>query len=655
MSFQAEPVGYRLMALIKQKMAMPAKRQRLDKSVSEPTERPPSLRQNEEQFRLLVDSVEDYAIFILDPEGHITSWNRGAERITGYKASEITGKHLSCLYAEEDVQSCKPQRELEVAAKEGRIEDEGWRARKDGSRFWANVVTTALKDEQGRLRGYGRVTWDLTERKREMEILRQSEERFRLLTEGVQDYAIFMLDPEGRVASWNSGAERIKGYRSEEIIGKHFSCFYGDEDIRSGKPGHQLKIALTEGRFEDEGWRFRKDGSRFWASAVITPLRDAHGNLRGFSKITRDITERRAHELEKQKLISVVENCADYIGIADLNQNVVFINRAGQAAVGLKSDEEVRGTKITDYFPEEDRARIQNEIIPQLLEKGQGSGEVRFKHLKTGAIIPVWWKILVIHDPTTGSPAYLASVARDITEQKRVELARRELSAHLLNAQDKERRRIGRDLHDSVGQYLAVLKMVVDSVRSEMTAKGDKAAEQLTDCTNLADEAIKEVRTISYLLYPPMLEEMGLATAIPWYLEGFAKRSGIQTTFEIAPDFGRLSPEAELTIFRVLQETLTNVHRHSGSPTAHIHLFVRNGSVSLEVKDEGKGIPPGILDDSRRDLLGTLGVGLRGINERLRQLGGEVEVTSSERGTSVRATVPYGERASATARSGKQD
>ena len=218
------------------------------------------------------------------------------------------------------------------------------------------------------------------------------------------------------------------------------------------------------------------------------------------------------------------------------------------------------------------------------------------------------------------------------------ELSLRELSAHLLRTQDAERRRLGRELHDTVGQYLAVLKMGLQSLNSRHSAQDDVAAKQMADCLNLVDQSIQELRTMSYLLYPPMLEEMGLKTAILWYVEGFAARSGIDVQLDICPDLSRLPREVELTSFRVLQESLTNVHRHAASSTAHIRLRVEDGSLHLEIKDSGKGIPKDVLEASR-DTLGTLGVGLRGMNERVRQLGGTLALLS-DGGTTVKVSLP---------------
>ncbi len=369
--------------------------------------------------------------------------------------------------------------------------------------------------------------------------LRRSEERFRLLVDAVQDYAIFMLDVQGHVSSWNSGAERIKGYGVTEIIGKHFSVFYPEEDVRSGKPQRELEIAAREGRLEDEGWRIRKDGSRFWANVNITALRDEAGRLVGFGKVTRDFTER------------------------------------------IRTNEALR---------------------KEMEEKTKAE--------------------------------------RKLYESER---SLRQLSLRLLQTQDEERRRIGRDLHDSVGQYLVGLKMKLDSLKSSAKRSHRKDARQLAECSQLIEEAIKEVRTISYVLYPPMLEELGLKSAIPWYLEGFAKRSGIKTTFEVSPDFDRIPVDLELALFRVLQESLTNVHRHSGSSTASARLLIRNRAVILEVIDEGKGTQSKNSKERAQDWMGSFGVGLRGMSERMRQLGGSLELSSTQAGTTVTAALPLRE------------
>ncbi len=259
-------------------------------------------RSDYDSFPLLVESTTDYAIFLLDPQGYVASWNAGAARIKGYTREEIVGQHFSVFYPPEANARQWPQEELRRAEAQGRFEDEGWRVRKDGSLFWANVVITALRDPDGQLVGFGKVSRDLTERRNAEQTLRESEERFRLLVDSTLDYGVFMLDPTGRIASWNAGAQRIKGYSAEEIIGQHFSVFYTPESNARQWPQFELQEATRLGRFEDEGWRVRKDGTRFWANVVITAVRGPAGDLRGFAKVTRDVSERKAQQERIEKL-----------------------------------------------------------------------------------------------------------------------------------------------------------------------------------------------------------------------------------------------------------------------------------------------------------------------------------------------------------------
>lgn len=246
---------------------------------------------DEDRFRLLVEAVVDYAIYMIDPQGIVTSWNTGARRFKGYQEAEILGAHFSCFYTAEDRQAGLPEYALNTALTEGRFEEEGWRLRKDGARFWCHVVIDPIRDSNGQLLGFAKITRDLTERKVAEETLKHSEQQFRLLVQSVTDYAIYMLDPDGRVSSWNLGAQRIKGYLPQEIIGEHFSRFYTEQDRLDGVPQRALETATREGRFEKQGWRVRKDGTQFLAHVIIDPIRSDAGELLGFAKVTRDISE----------------------------------------------------------------------------------------------------------------------------------------------------------------------------------------------------------------------------------------------------------------------------------------------------------------------------------------------------------------------------
>jgi len=257
----------------------------------------------EQRFQLLVNAVTDYAIYMLEPSGHIATWNAGARRFKGYEAGEIIGSHFSAFFTEEDKAADLPGHILRTAADQGRFEAEGWRVRKDGTRFWAQVVVDPIRGEDGALIGFAKITRDITERHAAQRALFESEQRFRVLVQGVRDYAIYMLGPDGTISNWNAGAEAIKLYRADEIVGQHFSRFYTEEDRARGEPARALETALREGKYENEAWRVRKDGSLFWASVVIDPIFSETGSLTGFAKITRDITDKKraAEELEEAR------------------------------------------------------------------------------------------------------------------------------------------------------------------------------------------------------------------------------------------------------------------------------------------------------------------------------------------------------------------
>lgn len=364
--------------------------------------------------------------------------------------------------------------------------------------------------------------------------LRQTDEVFRLLVESVKDYAIFLLDPDGRVATWNEGAERIKGYKANEIIGEHFSVFYPPEARESKWPDRELEIASKEGRFGDEGLRVKKDGSTFWASVTITPLRDHSGELRGFSKVTRDLTERRALEERTRQL-----------------------------------NKELR------------------ERVTQLVES-----------------------------------------QREVESRTR-ELQR--LSAELMHVQDEEKRKLARTLHDELGQELTALKIALDC-EYEM----NQSSENLLHSRSLVESALSKVRNMSYLLHPPLLDESGLIPALHWYFEGLQRRSQLRISFENRPImFPRLSREIETALFRIIQESITNIFRHSESKDARIDITQDKDTVSVRVRDFGKGIP-----ENKLGISAMRGVGISGMRERVLQLNGELRIVRAEPGTVVEATIP---------------
>ena len=305
-----------------------------------------------QRLGLLVDAVKDYAIYLLDADGLVATWNTGAQLFKGYGAAEIIGRHFSVFYTEEDRSAGLPARALHTAETEGRFESEGWRVRKDGTRFWTHVIIDPVFDDTGELIGYAKITRDVSERRAADRALYESEQRFRLLVQGVHDYAIYMLDPAGVITNWNAGAEAIKGYKAGEIVGKHFSLFYTDEDRVDGKPARALETALREGRFEGEAQRVRKGGERFWANVIIDPIHDDHGQLLGFAKITRDVTEKRraAEEIETAREALVQAQKMEAIGrltggVAHDFNNLLTVIRASADFLrrsGLSEDKRAR-------------------------------------------------------------------------------------------------------------------------------------------------------------------------------------------------------------------------------------------------------------------------------------------------------------------------
>ena len=435
-----------------------------------------ALRESDEHFHQLVASVRDYAVFLLDAGGHVLTWNTGAESIKGYRAEEIIGQHFSRFYTFDAISTGWPDHELKMAGQLGRFEDEGWRIRKDGSRFWANVVITALREDDGSVRGFLKITRDLTDRKQAEEKLRLSEERFRLMVEGVEDYAIFMLDPEGRVVTWNCGAERLKQYSAEEIVGQHFSIFYPQEALDRNWPTQELQLALRDGRVEDEGWRIRKDGSTFWANVVITALRDNNGVLQGYSKVTRDLTERKSYE-EKQRQLAREEaarkaaekaarqldrqreqlkvtlaSIGDGVIVTDPEGKVTFLNGVAQQLLGCTS-EQAQGAPLVEVFPivnEETRETVENPALRALRERAVVAlANHTILLARDGREIPIEdtaAPILSADDELLG----VVLVFRDVSEARRSREARLYLAAIVESSDDAI---IGMTLDDKIASW----------------------------------------------------------------------------------------------------------------------------------------------------------------------------------------------------------
>ncbi|MFC4518873.1 PAS domain-containing sensor histidine kinase [Cupriavidus pinatubonensis] len=457
----------------------------------------------ESLFHMLLDVDADFAVFLLDAAGVVRTWNNSAERITGYSDNEMIGQRLAALYSKDFRGDHVAGEILKRAESTGRADYEGWHMRKDGSLFWASIAIARQQIEHGVSAGFAAVARDVTERYLYEERLRRSEERLRLMVDAVQEYAIFMIGPNGIVTSWNNGAYRIKGYTKEEILGQHFSVFYTPEDRAAGIPDELLATAITKGKVEAEGWRVRRDGSRFWANVVISAIHESQsGALLGFAKVSRDLT---------------------------------------------------------------DRKRLQG-----------------FERVA-------------------------------------------ELAAASAQATEKEKGRVSRELHDELGQQLAALKIDAVSLNGYVQSHGheSEAVDLTAKLSNRLDAAIAAVRRISANLRPPMLDDLGLVPAIEWLIDDFSTHYSIHV--DLHADVGKLNfnSEASTAIFRIVQESLNNVARHSGANEVEVGLVATPSVCTLSVHDDGNGTDLQGMDKGR-------GLGLRGIRERARMLNATVTFESTK-------------------------
>ena len=564
-----------------------------------PPAQPANYLRSDEMFRRIVQDTSDYAIFLLDPTGHVASWNRGGERIVGYAAHEIIGRHFSVFYPRAAAESGWPDHELSEATRVGRFEDEGWRVRNDGALFWANVIITALRGEDGKLLAFSKVVRDLSGRRAAEERLRESEERQRLIIEGVQDYAIFMLDTGGHVKSWNEGARRIKGYSAEEIVGRHFSVFYPEEQRRSGWPAKELAEAARLGRFEDEGWRVTKDGSTFWANVIITALRDENGVLRGFSKITRDLTERRAHEERlresEERFRLLLEGIEDYaIFMLDPAGRLTSWNRGGERMTGFEAGELLGHSFERLYAPsgEEDEREPADDLRQATLNRRIETRGWRLR--KDGSRFWAETVIAALRD-TAGHLRGFALVMRDLSERKRTEKLEEE----------------GRRLTEFLAMLAHELRNPLAPIRNAVAIMGvggdlparaawcrDVIDRQATQLGRLVDDLL-DVSRVTRGKLRLQAGTMDLEAAVQRALE--ASRPLIEArgqTLEVVSSAQPLVLNGDLTrLAQVVVNVLNNAAKYTPEG-GHIRLTTtaEGADAVLRVRDNGMGIPKAMLD-----------------------------------------------------------
>lgn len=652
---------------------------KITKDLTERKEVEDQLRKSEERYRLLIEGVKDYAIFMLSPEGIIQSWNEGAKKLKGYSASEIIGKHFSIFYPKDARESEFPQYELEQAKKKGRFEDEGIRIKKDGSTFIANVIITAIYGPDKKLRGFTKITRDLTERKEAEELLRKSEERHRLLIEGVKDYAIFMLSPEGYIESWNEGAKRLKGYTEREIIGKHFSKFYPKEAKDRGFPDFELEQARKLGRFEDEGIRVRKNGTEFFANVIITALYNKSNQLIGFSKITRDLSEKKEAEerlrKSEERYRLIIDAVKDY-AIFMLSPEG-YIESWNEGAKKLKgyTEKEIIGKHFSIFYPEETRDKLPTFELKQAKRAGRFENEdLRLK--KDGSTFYANVVITPLYNSQNELVGF-SKITRDLTERKLAEETLSNLNTELeqrvkerteeLSKTVNELKKINADLDNFIYTASHDLKAPVSNIEGLMNTLNETLKEY--NFTNEDVESLMGMINKSVAKFQQTIRDLaavnesqrgGKGEVVSIDLNEVIEDVTVSIDHLIKESKARITVETrDENIFRfskvhirsIVYNLLTNSikYRSPKRPLSiHVKSYVKAGFYIIEVKDNGLGIKEEnkekIFQMFKRlyDHVEGSGIGLYILRRIVDNVGGKVEVISDlDKGATFKVYLPY--------------
>ena len=712
----------------------------------------------DEQFRLLVESVTEYAIFLLDGTGRVVSWNAGAERIKGYRANDILGRHFSVFHTPEERAAGTPERLLARAEREGRAQHEGWRVRADGSRFWADVVITALRGPAGEPRGFTKVTRDMSARLRS----RESEAMLAAMFEH-SPLGIVMADVSGRYVRANPRFLSMLGYDAEELAGKTVGDLSHPEDAEDSWRVLEDLVQGRRNQVDYEKRYLRRNGQVIWARNRATRLPDPDGRMRYIVATVEDITERRlAYEAlreSEERLHAFTSHSPAVMFLKDRDGRYRFANRqflqrfglrlaqvigctdaelfpAAQAAVFRDSDAKVLAqasplefeettqvagatrysavskfpvldaagavvgvggvlTDITERRKVEQALREQRTLLseaqslaglgcwewdpasgrvswsdelyriygvaaeafqpsfqgylervhPQDRDKvaglviaavrdagGTGSGFTFEERIvrPDGSVRQLRSHGEVVRDES-GRPLKMVGACMDVTEQKVAEAALRALTRRLVQAEETERRRIARELHDRVGQNLSALNINLDILLGHL-GEGP-LRRRLEDSLKLVDGTLQSIENVMADLRPALLDEYGLAAALQWYGEEYSQRTGIRVTVGAPEARPPLSPEAAVALFRIAQEALNNAAKHSSAKRITVRLEETDGELVLSISDDGKGFDPANAPRGRW--------GMTTMRERAEAAGGRLAVESAPgRGTIVRAALP---------------
>lgn len=615
-------------------------------------------------LKLLIDAVQDYAIFMLNTEGLVMTWNEGGSRIYGYNTDEIVGQSFVQLYPSDAVEKGCPQKELEAAQLAGRFEEEGWRVRKDGSRIWTNVIITPVKNEAGDHLGFAQVTRDLTERK----LASQSEQIFKLMVSSVRDYAIFMLDLGGNVMTWNEGAQRINGYTADDIIGKHFSTFYPKEAKERNHPEHELQLAREHGRYEEEGWRVRKDGSEFWANVVITAIHDFREELIGFAKVTRDLTERRESMQREQIFRLLVNSVADYAIFMLSPDGIVMTWNEGAERINGYSANEIIGKHFSTFYTKEAQKR-KHPAYELDVARAQGRyQEEGWRVRKDGSLI--WASVLITAVWQEGKLIGFAKVTRDLTQRLLAD-QEREMSAKVLDQTNEELQRA----LEIKSRFLSTISHEVRTPMAGIIGMAELlASEDLGEDKNKIVQSIfvssqRLLQLLNNLLDTAKLEsgELKLETIrfpvksvvsdIRQLISADAFKKNLRITGKIESSIPEFVYGDELKLRQILLNLSHNAVKFTESGTidisAHlasqaqdrlvIRFIITDSGIGIKHQDQEKIFEPFVQgDDSTKRLYGGTGLGLSICKSLATFMGGAIGFSSEpEKGSTFWCEIPF--------------
>jgi PAS domain S-box-containing protein len=596
---------------------------------------------SENLLRLLVNSVQDYAIFMLDASGHITSWNIGAEKIKGYKAEEVIGKPICIFYSPEDIEKKEPGHNLEMAKVYGHYNSEGWRIRKDGTRFWADIVITAVYDQNGHLQGFTKITRNRTEFKKAQE---QIAYQARLM-EDTSD-AIISVGASYLVVSWNKGAERLYGYSATETIGRNIGEVA--KTTSESSRAENIELLRRKGRWKGEVVHLHRNGAPLYLLFSISETKDAQGTVEGYVMVARDISERKAEEdrlrkfneiLELQvkaktaELRTVFERVSDGFMAFDKSGHITYVNQKA-AELNKLYPQDLIGKNFWNLFP----TAVQNEFGENFDRALDSQQNIHFQMFSPSLQL---WIECFMYPSRDG----LSLFFRDISERRKSEEAisrtseeLRQLASHLQDIREEERATIAREIHDELGQQLTGIKMDISWVVKRWNKHADDPlAQRMVATLGLLDNTIKTVRRIATELRPSILDDLGLIAAIEWQSQEFTRRAGVKTHFQSSVSEFHFEPSTAIGLFRICQESLTNVARHAAAKNVWISLGLTKEQLFLHIRDDGKGI--GKKGGKEKKTLGLLGM-----KERALMMGGSLVIESPEgSGLTLEVIVPLKE------------